>query len=373
MPITGKLLLVDDVLENLILLERILSDRGHQTRAVGNAISALEAAIEDPPDLVLTDINMPMMDGYEFCRQLRADPRTEHVPVIFMSVRDGVPDKIRAFEMGGIDYITKPFAVKEVSARIERQLLLHHQQREIEAMRERERLQFEELSRAKDRFLSTASHDLKNPLGAIMTYTYLLTRLEGVKAEPRALEYVDQIRRSGQQMLSLITDLLDLARIDTRQNLRTEEIDLGSFLHDCLRDFTHAAEQKGIDCLLDVPYRVEACIDAAKMRQAVNNLVSNAIKYTLEGGQVTVFGGVDGDWLLIEVTDTGYGIPEDAMPYIYDKFYRVELRQHLAEDGTGLGLAIVKSVVDLHDGRIDVASEVGVGTRFSIRVPLVRN
>src|SRR5262249_19162500 len=162
---------------------------------------------------------MPGMTGYDVCKQLKADERLRDIPVIFISALNDIEDKLKAFHNGGVDYITKPFYIEEVIARVESHLTLLQQRREIQKLRDQDRQNYEELSKIKDQFVTIASHDLKSPLSLVRGYAELLGDFEFVQNDPDAKLYVEWIQRGILNMQRLITDLLDLARIETGHGL----------------------------------------------------------------------------------------------------------------------------------------------------------
>lgn len=375
----GDILIVDDVPHNLELLSAMLVKRGYVVRPALNGIVALRAAQANPPDLILLDINMPEMNGYEVCQQLKAADITRDIPVIFISALDETIDKVRAFEIGGVDYVTKPFQVEEVLARIETQLMLYRQRQELERqrheleiLRERERQYFNEMNRIKDEFVRTVSHDLKNPISVVVGYVHLL-REGGNIVDEDDLLYLDRIEEGAESMRALIMNLLDLARLEAGSALTLEPHGLSEFLRICMEGFELAAESKDIE-LVFIPPSEDLIMgfDRTRMVQAISNLLSNAIKYTREGGRVELRAEVHVDRVSISVCDNGVGIPAEDLPRLFQKFYRVQRNIDLSgTEGTGLGLSIVKAVIEQHQGSIVVESEVGMGTTFHITLPVV--
>lgn len=368
---TGDILIVDDTPANLDVLTAMLSEQGYKVRPAIHGEMALKAARASAPDLILLDINMPDMNGYEVCTELKRDKNLQDIPVIFISALDETLDKITAFKVGGVDYVTKPFEVEEVIVRVQSQLTLYRQRLQLEALRNKDRLQYEDLNRIKDQFLYSVTHDIKNPLAVITLFASLLETLPALENDQKGHDYIDKIRNASNQVRDLITDLLELARIGTGAAIMKSEVPLNNLLMSCLDSFTGLADGKYINLnyhpsdenpILD--------IDPRRMTQVINNLISNAIKYTPEGGKIDLRGQVEGDYALIEIIDDGLGIPEEDLPYIFDKFYRVNHEEHLVAEGTGLGLAIVKALVENHDGFISVTSEFGIGTNFTIRLPM---
>ncbi len=367
----GTVLIVDDTPANLDLLNAMLSEEGYEVRPAINGQMALMAARMSPPDAILLDINMPGKNGYEVCIELKQDERTAEIPVIFLSALDDTADKVKAFHVGGVDYVTKPFQFEEVLARVESQLTLARQRREIEDLRRRDRERFEELSRMKDQFVSTVSHDLKNPINNIMGYAQMIME-DADMADPEELrDMADKVQRSAKQMLDLVTDLLDLARIEAGMGLQPAPISLNSFLREQYTNFEFQARQKNLTYkLVTPPQDVTLVADSSRLGQALNNLLSNAVKYTPAVGRVELAADAADELVTIRVRDTGLGIPPEDLPHLFDKFYRVHSEQHLRSEGTGLGLSIVKAIIEQHRGRIFAESLPGQGSTFSILLPV---
>ncbi len=367
----GDILVVDDTLANLDLLFAMLSNQGYKVRAAINGNMALKSVFSATPELILLDINMPDMNGFEVCRQLKSDARTREIPVIFISASDETDDKVRAFETGGVDYVTKPFQVEEVLARVGSQIMLYQQKRELESFRQREIVYLRELSAMKDEFVQTVSHDLKNPLSVIMGYSELLLDDAATKQSTQSTNYVAGIKRSADQMYTLINNLLDLAKIEAGMGLGVAPLLLDDFLDEQVQSMQMLAENKQITFAYAAPpENVSFMADAMRLGQVVRNLLSNAIKYTPTGGRVELNHLIQPTSIVLRVTDTGLGIPAQDLPHIFDKFYRVNTPEHNTSKGTGLGLSIAKAIIEQHRGNIWVDSELGTGTTFSIELPL---
>lgn len=371
----GSVLIVDDTPANLNLLFAMLTNHGYKVRAAINGNMALKSVFAALPELILLDINMPEMNGFDVCRQLKADIRTRDIPIIFISASDETEDKVRAFDVGGVDYVTKPFQVEEVLARVGTQMMLYQQRRELEEFRQREIDYFKDLNHMKDQFVATVSHDLKNPIGVIKGYADLLEKNPALANDPQAQDYIKRIRRGAEQMLILVTDLLDLAKIEAGMELGVSPNSLDGFLRDQLENFGMLAENKSISLGYTPPRQdVMLMFDPNRMSQVIKNLLSNAIKYTHDGGKVDISTETRDHHVLIKISDSGLGIPTEDIPFIFDKFYRVSKQEYLAAaDGTGLGLSITKAIVEQHRGTIRVESEVGKGSVFHIELPLLED
>lgn len=363
-----NILVVDDTRENLSLLVDLFEGKGYNVRPALNGFVALEAAKAAPPDLILLDINMPGMDGFEVCKLLKVDAELSYIPVIFISIRNSPEDIVRAFDVGGADYVSKPFNMREVIARVEYQLALQRQRRELEERYRRHAEHAASLDRMKE-FVQTATHDLKNPLNLIWGYIHLLETMNGAEFEQDGKLFVEGIRAGADKMYRLITDILELMQLQTGANLCFEPMEMGGFVHQHLGALEVMALQKGLQFVYTPPAEpVYASVDQRGMERVIENLVTNAIKYTPAG---TVGVQVDGDAqsVFLYVYDSGIGIPAEALPIIFDEFVRVNDDEHRRVDGTGLGLTIVKTAVERHGGSIEVQSEVGRGSMFTVRLP----
>jgi two-component system, sensor histidine kinase and response regulator len=316
-----------------------------------------------PPDIILMDVNMPGKNGYEVCSALKASPRFNGIPVVFISAIHDTEVKTQAFKVGGVDYITKPVHRDEVLARVRTHLDTRRRQVEMERLQQQ-----------KDDMLRMVSHDLKNPLSSILNAEKLLAlKLRDVIADsPMVAESLDIIERNVGKMMSLIRDLLDVSRVESTVEIQMEPVWASAYLNKHLNDFKLEAKGKRIE-LRFVPLTPDVQVWLAPRRfgQVLTNLISNAIKYTREGGTVEVAATVEAQQFVIGVRDNGLGIPTTAIPHLFDKFYRVPTDAHLEQNGSGLGLAIVKTIVEQHNGKIYVESVLGQGTTFTVAIPCV--
>lgn len=394
----GNILIVDDTPENLQVLSATLSDRGYKVRGVINGKMAIRAARSSSPDLILLDIKMPEMDGYEVCTQLKAEPKTSEIPVIFISALDEVLDKVTAFQVGGVDFITKPFQVAEVLARIEHQLTIQRLKKQLiyrntELQQEIiERKKAEEAaaaaSLAKSQFVANMSHELRTPLNAILGFTQLMSRDSLLSHEN--IENLRIINRSGQHLLELINDVLDLSKIEAGIiGLDERSFDLYQLLDTLEEMFQIKAETKNLQLRFSVQPNVPQYIktDEKKLRVCLINLLGNAIKFTPNCGSIWLRASVqcpqhpaesETDYnstsveeclLFFEVEDTGVGIEAAEIDKLFEAFVQTEAGKQAA-DGTGLGLTITKKYVEIMGGDIGADSVLGEGScfKFQIRV-----
>jgi len=366
----SDILIVDDVLDNLDMLADMLQDQGHTVRIATSGQEALKAIAECIPDLVLLDIQMPFMDGYQVCTRIKADPATQDVPVIFLSALSETRDIVRGFEVGGADYVSKPFQFREVLARVNSQLVVSHQRKEIEGLRERDRLQYEQLTNMKDRFLHTTAHDLKNPLAGILLYSQLL-KSNDPRDHGNLEEIADGIEQSVRKMQRLITASLDLAQMESGEGLNLSRTNMIPMIESAMRGFGMQAKDHQLDLLLDLPsVPVFVDIDSHLFERVIDNLISNAIKYTPPEGQITLKIRQDQQHVRLSVIDTGIGIPEEDIPHLFEAFYRVRKASHRKASGSGLGLSIVATVIEQHGGTVTIESELDKGSCFIVTLPI---
>ncbi len=371
-PPPETILVVDDWPQNVQLLCRILHAEGYTLQTATSGLEALESMRVTQPDLILLDIQMPDMDGFEVFQRLKEDADVCGIPVIFISALKDTDYIVQGLRMGAADYVTKPFQIEEVRARVENQLGLVRQRREIERLHNLERRHYEMLIWMKTEFIQMATHDLKNPLGVIHGYMHLLKEHVSVSPEYTRIytEAMTGIEHSVAKMKTLVTDMLDLAQAQMGISLDLIQTPVAEFLSVALDGFTVLAQQKGVTLNVTLPpNEVQWSVAPKRMTRVVDNLVSNAIKYTPVGGHIDVTVELTAHDIVLQVADTGLGIPEDDLPRLFDAFFRVKTLDHSTIEGTGLGLSVVKTIVEQHQGRITVESELGTGSIFSVILP----
>lgn len=355
----ADILIVDDTPANLDVLSTMLTRHGYKVRPALSGALALKAAQSVPPDLILLDILMPGMDGYMVCEQLKGMESTRDIPVIFISALDDVRDKVKAFQSGGVDYITKPFQLREVLARIENHLTLDRLHKQVHT-----------LSSLKDQMVRTVSHDLVVPLDIVRHCVQSVRSSESLQGDETARSQLETAYTAVDQMHRLVTGLLDLAKIESGLSLNLRTLTLAELLSDPLQAYRVPAEQKQVTLQFLPPPPVSVAVDPERIAQVLNNLLSNAVKYTPSGGTITVSARHEKGQVVLTVQDSGIGIPTTDLPRIFDRFHRVEDDAHLEIQGTGLGLSIAKAIIEQHRGRIWAESEAGQGTQIRVSLPV---
>ncbi|WP_243383976.1 hybrid sensor histidine kinase/response regulator [Geothrix alkalitolerans] len=370
----GDILIVDDNAANLDLLGAVLRERQYRVRAVPSGAMALAAARRHPPELVMLDVNMPGMDGYETCEAFKQDPVLARIPIIFISALDDPLDKVRAFQVGGRDYVTKPFSAEEVLVRVEHQVNLGRLQRELEIQNQNlvdANLKLKEVNTLKTNFTTMLVHDLRSPLTVLRL---VLERLREGSAGDGAL---DKAEASVGRIKTLLDEMLEIYRSESGQlPMEFGEIEPGPWLKALMAPYPLRAASAGLEFQVGIPDGLPMIrADVSKLDRVLVNLVDNAFKFTPRGGAVRVEAGIEFGsgveaglrFLRLSVIDTGRGIPAGDLPYIFDPFRQSERSD--ASKGVGLGLAIVQRLVAAHKGQIRAQSQVGFGSSFSILLP----
>ena len=367
-----RIFLVDDTQANLDVLQALLEPEGYLVSVAPNGEFALKFVGRVKPDLILLDVMMPDINGFEVCRRLKADPETRHIPIIFITAEDTTESVVSGFEAGGVDYIQKPFQGSEVLARVQTHLEIDRLKRELVEKNDaltRMNRQVREASDRKSRFLANIAHELRSPINAIMGFTRMVLRREGDRLSERQQRNLTTVTKSSDHMLHLINDLLDLSKIEAgRMDVNAERFELNDFIEACCEEVTPLVKA-GVELVWPTGSVGDVETDRGRLRQILMNLLSNAAKFT-ESGSIRVGASRDADVVTIGVTDSGTGIPQDAQETIFEEFEQVG-GSDPERKGTGLGLPIAKGFAELLGGSIDLTSVVGEGSTFTIRLPVL--
>jgi two-component system sensor histidine kinase/response regulator len=356
------ILVVDDTAENLRLLTNLFRENDYEVRPVPNGKLALQAARIDPPDLILLDINMPGMNGYDVCDALKADEVTVDIPVIFVSALDEVFDKVRAFSTGGVDYIRKPFQVEEVLARVRTHLALRRTQLQLSATIARLR----ELESMRETLFHMVVHDLKSPLWGIESLLQRVAAETKGRMEPGTEDSLQRVRQAAGGLARMVHTLLDVSRIESSaMPIVLVEADVRELVDQAILNVGSADAARPID--VDVPPGLTLSCDADVVRRVVENLVGNGLKHTPEHAPLAVRARGDASGARIEISDKGPGIPAADRERIFEKFGTLQSgsRQH----SSGLGLAFCRLGVEAHGGKIGVDDAPGGGSTFWFELP----
>lgn len=368
--ISSRILVVDDITKNLQVVGTVLRNQGYKVMAAASGAEALKCVRTQLPDLILLDLMMPEMDGLEVCRRLKSDSTTSQVPVIFLTASNEMEHLVNGFEVGAVDYVTKPFNPPELLARVRTHLELKHA---------RERLR--EMNEEKNEFMGIAAHDLRNPLGAITGYAeILIEEMEslqpsvpepGARAVREAGECAGRIRETSRRMAEMVQNLLDANRIERGEmQLNLAPLDLSQTVAAVLETQRPraVAKQQTLHWQNEVG-AVSVLADATVLTQVIENLISNAVKYSPAGKNIFVRLRRLQEGTLCEVQDEGPGLSAEDQKKLFGKFARLSSKPTGGENSTGLGLSIVKKMVEAMNGRVWCESELGRGATFIVEFP----
>lgn len=357
-----KVLVVDDRHQNRELLEDILKKMGQPSVSARNGQEALYLAKEENPDLILLDIMMPGMDGYEVFDRLKADPSTAEIPVIFVSALNKTEDIVKGLQKGGMDYITKPLQVEEVVARITTAL-------RTKLFQDALRQQIEEADKAKadmEEFLLIASHDLQSPLRKIQKFHDFLDKADLESTLKDNKDMLDGIGRNAHEMEGLLQDLLTLSRI-SRKGDPFVELSLSDVLANVLGHYQPVIQEAGATVELGQLCTLEA--DSKQMETLFEALIDNALKFKgTELPVIRIQSQIISSTCEITVEDNGIGFDEVHLERIFKPFQR--LHGVSKYPGSGMGLAKAKKIVERHKGTITAKSQLGVGSNIIVTLPL---
>jgi signal transduction histidine kinase len=407
-----NILVVDDRDENLIALEAVLADPSYRLVRARSGREALKEVLDQDFALILLDVVMPGVDGYETATLIRERPRSRQTPIIFLTANDfGVNYVFRGYTVGAVDYLVKPVppdvlrskvavfvelfrrqealrlgheqleeriaertkelasANTALSAEIEERARIEKERVQLLKREQAARLEAERANRLKDEFLATLSHELRTPLNAIMGWAHVLSQSSHDRDTVTRASAV--IRQNATSQAQLIDDILDVSRIvGGRLVIESGLVAVKHVVEDAANALMPAAQAKSITVKCHLADDLNVLGDRDRLQQVVWNLVSNAFKFTPKGGTVTItLAERDGD-VYIEVADTGIGIPAEFLPFVFDRFRQADSSMSRRHNGLGLGMAIVRHLVELHGGTVAVESPgENQGTTFKLHLP----
>lgn len=355
-PSAATILVIDDQEDNLVLLDTVLSSRGFAVRTADGGAAGLALALAEPPDLILLDLAMPEMDGFEVLARLRQDRRTHRIPVIILTANYRDADMVeRGLSLGATEYLTKPLQMEELIVRLRSALKLSATERE--------------LARLRRDFASMLVHDMRSPLEGIRLALSALKRQEDPSSN--RLDLYEHALTALAGVGSLMDDLLQANRLEEEGfTPNTQPVVLGELLDISLKILGPIADARELSLVVercdDLP---PVLADPGLLRRVIDNLISNAIKFT-DTGEVRISARQDGERLRVGIRDTGCGIPAEALSRVFDRYYHLARRQAHQQNSFGLGLAVCQRAIDAMQGEIGATSEEGHGSEFWFTLPL---
>ncbi len=380
-----SVLVVDDVPKNIQILGSILRDEGYEISFALNGKDALKKVEASRPDIILLDVMMPEMDGYQTCSQLRENESTMDIPVIFLTAKTDEESRIRGFQVGAQDYVTKPFNTPELLARVNTHLQLkevrdemffvNKQLRQENMLREsilnklaitNEKLK--DADNIKNEFISILSHDMGTPITVIKANLEMIEEIYFQSLDENLKRIFKTMERASEALERLRQDTLDLSRMDMgTMKLNRENLNLCNLLEEAVDDIRGPASKKKQSVSLEMDEDLIINADRHKIRRVLSNFLSNANRYSPEGKDFKVIARKRQNGVQVEIRDSGRGIGPEELERIFERFYRTGKR---VEGSTGLGLAIVKGIIKAHDGKVWAESEGdGKGSRFFFTLP----
>ncbi len=353
-----KILVVDDIFENLLLLETVLEAEGYEVHLIEDSQTGLNAVEELLPDLILLDVMMPELDGYEFTRRVRQNKNLSYIPILLITAH-GQSSLVEGLDAGGDDFIRKPFDPEELNARVRCLLRLKH------TIDERDRM-----ANLREDFVSRFTHDLRIPLVAANRLLKLMQKGMFFNVTPEALELFQNMIGSNEDLLTMVNTLLEVYRHEAGcKSLKFYPFNIEELVSEVTQELKHLAEEKGLILsfeLSDKHLARERIIsgDRIELRRVITNIIGNAIKFT-EKGYVNVCLNLKPEIITIEIQDTGVGISVREQAMLFERF-RPGKHQGC---GSGLGLYLSRYIVEAHQGSIDVKSDLGKGSKFSVNLP----
>jgi two-component system sensor histidine kinase/response regulator len=371
----GRILVIDDELGLREGCRRALRRHGYEVEVAATGREGLNKVQETNPGLVLLDVMMPDISGIELLQTIH-----QHNPDIVCIIITGyatVELAVAAMKLGAYDFIAKPFSDDNLVLAVEKGLEKHRLEQEarrlqrIEAEAARltqEKAMLEELDRVKSAFMRKVAHELRAPIAAIESFMNSILEGYGSPEVKRLMQ--ERAAQRARELLELVDDLLNLSRIkEVKLETAEQEVSLQKILEQVLDLHGPEAERKEITLEVDCQDCPPIRADPAHIKQLWTNLISNAIKYTPQGGSVSVHLGTEGGTIVGRVADTGIGIAQEDLPRLFEEFFRTEQAKAFAQYGTGLGLSIVKEIVEEYGGDLSVESTLGQGSAFTFRLP----
>jgi len=362
-----NILIVDDTPDNINVLKNILTPDGYQFYISTNGELAINVATKNIPDLILLDVMMPGIDGFETCKRLKNIEATKDIPIIFITAKNEPEDIVKGFNFGGVDYITKPLRSEEVCARVKTHLTIKNLMDELE---DKNKL-LEETNELKNKFIGMASHDLRNPLASITGFSKILIEEKDDLTDEEIDEFSHIIFSVSTNMSNLVENILDVSIIESgKLELKYQKHSISELIQERIKIFKAFGNKKNIEICFNNSIIPEFLFDSDRITQVIDNLLSNAVKFSPHEKKIVVTLEQDNNFAKVSIKDQGPGINEEDKAKLFDPFQKLSAKPTGGEKSSGLGLTIAKKLIEGHKGTIEVISEKNIGTTFSFSIPL---
>lgn len=368
--IKAKILLVDDRPENLFSLEAAIEQEDREIFKAESGNEALKLIRLHEFALILSDVQMPEMNGFEMVEIIRLNKNQKHIPVIFVTAINKDEKYVyKGYEEGAVDYLFKPLDPKIVNAKVDIFIQLWQQKHQLKLQKE----ELEKLNREKNKFIGMMAHDIRNPLSVIDFFSNEL--LEKYQNDQASEEFINSeyIKTSSKFIKNLVDEVLEISKIESGTiELSKEDVNPNFFLSEMAKLNRIMSERKEITISENFEkYDQNILFDQQKLTQVINNLITNAVKFSNENTAIEIGSKFENENFIFWIEDQGQGIPEDEIDKLFIPFSKISVQSTKGEPSTGLGLTIVKRIIEAHNGKIQVKSEVGVGTKFIIEIPII--
>lgn len=367
-PTDYKILVVDDVLSNIMLLKALLKAEGYQIITATDGMQALEQVAEERPDLILLDVMMPGMSGFEVSKRLQSSTEYHDIPIIFLTALNSHEDIVKGFELGANDFITKPFNKSELKIRIKHQMSLIEAKRVI--LKKTEELRATIVGR--DKLYSVIAHDLRGPLGSIkMILNLVLASVDGKVVGQNIYDLLQMANQTTEDVFALLDNLLKWTKSQLgRLNVASQVININDLVKDSIEMFLTMAEMKEIKIIFEPKEANDVRVDIDMIKTVLRNLLSNAIKFSNSGTTIEIYIEAEDELAIVHVKDQGCGIKDVDQVKLLDAESHFSTFGTNNEEGAGLGLLLCADFVKKNGGRLWFESELNKGSVFSFSVPL---
>lgn len=351
-----RILVVDDVYDNLLVVEAILEEEGYEIILEEDSTKALTLVEETPPDLLLLDVMMPEIDGYELTRQIRNHSALPFIPILLVTAYDE-SNVVEGLDAGADDFIRKPVNPDELQARVRSLLRLKH------SIDERDRM-----AKLREDFVSRFAHDLKIPLAASNRILQLMLNGQFFPVTPDLHSIIDNMIGSNRDLLAMVQNMLEVYKFEAGcKSFNFSNCDLHNLIESVVKELTPLGEEKGLSLKLNIKGEdpVKIWGDRIELKRVLTNIIGNGIKFT-DTGYISVSLKVNADDALIEIEDTGAGISQEEQARLFERFRQGKKKG----SSSGLGLYLSRCIIESHQGNISICSELGKGSLFTIKLPI---